>query len=81
MRRSEPGPGSETTAWRHVAESLEVLAAGPPGLHEALGRLGQGDFVIVDGTQIPADRVKADEPYHSQQHRKHGMNVQGHRTW
>jgi len=28
-----------------------------PGLHEALVGLGEGDFVIVDGTLIPTDRV------------------------
>ncbi len=39
----------------------------------------RGDFVIVDGTLIPTGRIKADEPYYSQKHRKHrkhGMNVQ-----
>ncbi|BCK73068.1 hypothetical protein Srufu_070210 [Streptomyces libani subsp. rufus] len=25
---------------------------------------------------IPTDRIAADEPYYSQKHRKHGMNVQ-----
>jgi hypothetical protein len=67
---------SEATAWRYVDETLEVLAAWAPGLHEALVGLGEGDFVIVDGTLIPTDRVRADEPYYSQKHRKHGMNVQ-----
>lgn len=38
--------------------------------------LGEGDFVILDGTLIPTDRIKADEPYYSQKHKKHGMNVQ-----
>ncbi|MEY9997711.1 hypothetical protein ABIE67_009830 [Streptomyces sp. V4I8] len=38
--------------------------------------LGEGDFVIVGGTLIPTDRIKADEPYYSQKHEKHGMNVQ-----
>jgi hypothetical protein len=32
--------------------------------------------VILDGTLIPTDRVAADEPYYSQKHKKHGMNVQ-----
>ncbi|MEV4591207.1 transposase family protein, partial [Streptomyces chartreusis] len=39
----------------------------------------EGDHVIVDGTLIPADRIRADEPYYSmkhRKHRKHGMNVQ-----
>ncbi len=30
----------------------------------------------VDGTLIPTDRIRADEPYYSQKHKKHGMNVQ-----
>lgn len=67
---------SETTAWRYVDETLDVLAAWAPGLREALVGLGEGDFVLADGTLIPTDRAKADEPYYSQKHRKHGMNVQ-----
>ena len=67
---------SEATAWRYVHETVEVLASWAPGLHEALGGLGEGDFVILDGTLIPTDRIKADEPYYSQKHKKHGMNVQ-----
>ncbi|MHA7962477.1 transposase family protein [Streptomyces sp. L500] len=67
---------SESTAWRYVDETLEVLAAWAPGLREALAGLGEGDFVVVDGTLIPTDRIAADEPYYSQKHKKHGMNVQ-----
>ncbi|ANZ13344.1 transposase family protein [Streptomyces noursei] len=67
---------SESTAWRYVDETLEILAAWAPGLREALVGLGEGDFVIVDGTLIPTDRIKADEPYYSQKHKRHGMNVQ-----
>jgi predicted transposase YbfD/YdcC len=65
---------SEATAWRYVDETVEVLAAWAPGLH--LVGLGEGDFVIVDATLIPTDRVRADEPYYSQKHKKHGTNVQ-----
>ncbi|MFE5947974.1 transposase family protein, partial [Streptomyces sp. NPDC056480] len=43
---------------------------------EALTGPGEGDHVIVDGTLIPTGRIAADEPYCSQKHRKHGMNVQ-----
>ncbi|SHN35890.1 Helix-turn-helix of DDE superfamily endonuclease [Streptomyces yunnanensis] len=67
---------SESTAWRYVDETLELLAAWAPGLHEALIGLGDGDFVTVDGTLIPTDRIAADEPYYSMKHRWHGMNVQ-----
>lgn len=61
-------------AWRYVDEALDVLAAGEPGLHEALTGLGEGDFVLVDGTLIPINRIRADEPYYSMRHRHHGMN-------
>ncbi|MFG2821499.1 transposase family protein [Kitasatospora sp. NPDC048365] len=67
---------SEATAWRYVDETLELLATWAPGLREALVGLGEGDFVIVDGTLIPTGRIAADEPYYSQKPRKHGMNVQ-----
>lgn len=57
---------SQATAWRYVDEALDVLASWVPGLHEALTGLGEGDYVIVDGTLIPIDRIAADEPYYSQ---------------
>ncbi len=38
--------------------------------------IGEGDFLIVDGTLIPTDHIKADEPYYLQKHKQHGMNVQ-----
>jgi len=67
---------SEATAWRYVDETVEVIAAWAPGLREALVGLGEGDFVILDGTLISTDRIAADEPYYSMKHRQHGMNVQ-----
>ncbi|WP_406190388.1 transposase [Streptomyces sp. NBC_01017] len=83
LRKNEtiPAPAagfgvSTATAWRYVDETLDVLAAWAPGLQEALVGLGEGDFVIVDGTLIATDRVHADEPYYSQKHKQHGMNVQ-----
>lgn len=41
---------SEATAWRYVGKTVEVLAAWAPGLHEALVGLGEGNFIIIDGT-------------------------------
>ncbi|MGX8904655.1 transposase family protein [Streptomyces netropsis] len=76
---AQVGPGSgvsEATAWRYVDETLEVLAAWAPGLREAVAGLGEGDFVIVDGTLIPTGRIAADEPCYSHKHKQHGMNVQ-----
>ncbi|MFD0078532.1 transposase family protein [Streptomyces sp. NPDC127166] len=67
---------SEATAWRYVDETVDVLAAWASGLREALAGRGEGDFVILDGTLIPTDRIAADEPYYSQKHKKHGMNMQ-----
>lgn len=66
----------EATAWRYVDETLEVLVSWAPGLHGALVGLGKGDFVIVDGAPIPTHRIAADQPYRSQKHKQHGMNVQ-----
>ncbi|MFJ3144968.1 transposase family protein [Streptomyces halstedii] len=54
---------------------MDVLTSWAPALHEALTGLGEGDHVIVDGTLIPIDRIRADEPYHSRKHRQQGMNV------
>lgn len=59
-----------------VWETVDVLAAWAPRLREALTGRGENDFVILDGTLIPTDRVAADEPYDSQKHNKHGMNMQ-----
>ncbi|MFJ3786192.1 transposase family protein [Streptomyces sp. NPDC090093] len=67
---------SQATAWRYVDETLDVLAGWAPGLHEALTGPDEGDYVIVDGTLIPIDRIAADEPYYSVKHRRHGMDVQ-----
>jgi len=67
---------SEAITWRYVDETLEVLAAWAPDLHEALVDLGEGDVVIVDGTLIPTDRIKTNEPYYSPKHKRRGMNVQ-----
>lgn len=46
---------SEATAWRYVAKTVEILVAWASGLREALVGLGEGDFIIVDGTLIPTD--------------------------
>ncbi|MEV4090578.1 transposase family protein [Nonomuraea fuscirosea] len=49
---------SRATAYRYIAEGIDVLAAQAPDLHAALDR-AQADglaYVILDGTLIPTDR-------------------------
>lgn len=78
-RSHRPAPGSGCRKQRYGATSTRRSRSWPPGapdLHEALVGLGDGDLVIVDGTLISTDRIKADEPYYSQKHKQHGINVQ-----
>ena len=66
------------TAWRHVIETAELLAARAPKLRTAVrdtARAGYA-YVVLDGTLIPVDRVAADRPFYSGKHKKHGMNLQ-----
>ncbi|GJF33662.1 hypothetical protein KNE206_63620 [Kitasatospora sp. NE20-6] len=67
---------STATAGRYVTETVDLLAEHAPTLQEALREPPAEGFVILDGTLIATDRVKADEPYYSQKHKQHGMNVQ-----
>lgn len=46
----------EATTWRYADETVKVLTAWAPDLHEALVGPGKGAFVtIVDRTLIPTD--------------------------
>jgi hypothetical protein len=78
---SELGAGfrvSTATAWRYVEETVALLSARSPKLTAAL-RKAQRDglhYLVLDGTLIHTDRIKADRPYFSGKHRVHGMNVQ-----
>jgi hypothetical protein len=69
---------SATTAWRYVEETVMLLSARSPKLRQALRKAAKDGLthVILDGTLIHTDRVKADRPYFSGKHRVHGMNVQ-----
>jgi DDE superfamily endonuclease/Helix-turn-helix of DDE superfamily endonuclease len=69
---------SATTAWRYVEETVMLLSARSPKLTHALRKATKDGLthVILDGTLIHTDRVKADRPYFSGKHRLHGMNVQ-----
>lgn len=67
---------STATAGRYVTEAVDVLADCAPTLLDGLHNHDPNESLILDGTRIWTDRVAADEPYHSQKHRHHGMNVQ-----
>ncbi|MFD6149104.1 transposase family protein [Streptomyces sp. NPDC060243] len=71
------------TAYRYVAEAIDVLAALAPTLADAMKTASTKAFLMLDGTLLPIDRVSArstlllaDRPIHSGKHKKHGMNVQ-----
>lgn len=64
------------TAYRHIREAIDVLAALAPTLDEAMTTARSKAFVMLDGTLLPIDRVAADTPYYSGKHKRHGMNVQ-----
>jgi hypothetical protein len=69
---------SASTAWRYVEETVMLLSARSPKLTQALRKAARDGLthVILDGTLIHTDRVRADRPYFSGKHRVHGMNVQ-----
>jgi len=69
---------STATAWRYVEETVRLLSARSPKLGQALRKARKDGLhhLILDGTLIRIDRVKADRPYFSGKHRVHGMNIQ-----
>ncbi|TDB87102.1 transposase family protein, partial [Actinomadura sp. 7K534] len=69
---------SVATAWRYVERIVSLLSARSPKLWAALRKAGTDGLthLVLDGTLIHTDRVKADRPYFSGKHRVHGMNVQ-----
>ncbi|GAB3836179.1 transposase family protein [Dactylosporangium cerinum] len=69
---------SPTTAWRYIREAVDLLAARAPTLEQAMRRIGQLAFAILDGTLIPIDRLSgsADRRHYSGKHRRHGINAQ-----
>lgn len=58
-----------------MTEAVDILAGQAPTLLDALQDHDLDEFLILDGTLIRTDRVAVDEPYYSQKHRHHGMNV------
>ncbi|GAA4236963.1 hypothetical protein FHR32_006146 [Streptosporangium album] len=69
---------STATAWRYVEETVALLSARSPKLGQALRKAKRDGlhYLVLDGTLIRIDRIKADRPYFSGKHRVHGMNVQ-----
>ncbi|WP_433445131.1 transposase family protein [Nonomuraea sp. CA-141351] len=69
---------SASTAWRYVEETVALLSARSPKLGQALRKAKRDGlhYLVLDGTLIRTDRIKADRPYFSGKHRVHGMNVQ-----
>jgi hypothetical protein len=69
---------STTTAWRYINETVMLLSARSPKLDRALAKARADGLahLVLDGTLIAIDRVKADGPFYSGKHRRHGMNLQ-----
>lgn len=69
---------SAATAWRYVEETVMLLSARSPKLAQALRKAKKDGLthLVLDGTLVHTDRVRADLPYFSGKHRVHGMNVQ-----
>jgi hypothetical protein len=65
-----------STAWRHVREAVDLLAALADDLHAAGEHAARLACAILDGTLVPIDRVADQKPYYSGKHRRHGVNVQ-----
>jgi hypothetical protein len=62
---------STTTAWRYVNESVMLLPARSPKLGRALAKADKDGlgYLVLDGTLIPIDRVRADQPFYSGKHK------------
>ena len=69
---------STTTAWRYINETVMLLSARSPKLERALAKAKKDGlaYLVLDGTLIAIDRVRADGPFYSGKHRKHGVNLQ-----
>ncbi|MFB9962851.1 transposase family protein [Sinosporangium siamense] len=69
---------SAATAWRYVEETVVLLSARSPKLGRALDAAKRAGprHLVLDGTLVRTDRVRADRPYFSSNHRTHGVNVQ-----
>lgn len=59
-------------------EAVKLLSTRSPKLAAALSKAKKDavPYVVLDGTLIPIDRLRADRPFYSGKHPKHGMNLQ-----
>lgn len=64
------------TAYRYIREAVDLLAVLAPTLEQAMTTVRKKAYVILDGTELPIDRIAADRPYYSGKKKLHGMNVQ-----
>jgi len=55
-----------------------LRSARSPKLRKALAEAKKNEllYLVLDGTLIPIDRVRADRPFYFGKHRMHGMNLQ-----
>ncbi|MDL4818642.1 transposase family protein [Actinomadura opuntiae] len=69
---------STSTAWRYIEQAVALLSERSPKLTAALRKATKEGLhlLVLDGTLIACDRVRADRPYYSAKHRCHGMNIQ-----
>jgi hypothetical protein len=55
---------------------VDLLAALTPTLVDAVRTTSTKAYLLLDGTLLPIDRIAADRPFYSGNHKRHGMNVQ-----
>src|SRR2546429_4040006 len=69
---------SAPTVWRYIREAVDLLAQQAPTLAEAMRRIADLAYAILDGTLIPIDRLagRQDRRHYSGKHHRHGVNTQ-----
>ncbi|WP_373861739.1 HARBI1 family protein [Actinomadura hibisca] len=78
-RRLHPGRQALLVLiYLHKGETYAEMAARAPKLRAVLRKAAADGhpYLVVDGTLILIDRVKADRPFYSGKHKRHGMNLQ-----
>ena len=65
-----------STVYRYLRETIDLIAAQAPTLDQVARRAAALVWVILDGTQIPIDRVADQKPYYNGHKRRHTVNAQ-----